>query len=122
MLEKIRELEDTRRAAALYKSHPKPRSPADFVSWLGEIPDGKREAPDQCEAVRPPLNRGREDKRSAVLRPYEQASRAAAVAGLNDSYLRMRLAALGRERRITGSYKQMAHNKRLQRTALARRR
>ncbi len=34
VLKKIRQLEATRRAAALYRSHPPPESAASFVSWI----------------------------------------------------------------------------------------
>lgn len=33
----IRELEETRRAAALYRSHPDPKPSQDFLSWLKEV-------------------------------------------------------------------------------------
>jgi len=34
VLFRIRQLEDTRRAAALYRSHPQPRAAVSFVSWI----------------------------------------------------------------------------------------
>ena len=37
VLEKIRELEETRRVAALYKSHPDPKPSEAFVSWLRQV-------------------------------------------------------------------------------------
>jgi RNA polymerase sigma factor (sigma-70 family) len=41
VLAKIRQLEDTRRAAALYRSHPEPRPSEAFVSWLRKVLDEK---------------------------------------------------------------------------------
>jgi hypothetical protein len=40
---KIRQLEETRRAAALYRSHPDPKPSEAFVAWLRKIVD---EGPD----------------------------------------------------------------------------
>lgn len=37
VLVKIRELEDTRRAAALYRSHPQPESADSFVLWIRQV-------------------------------------------------------------------------------------
>jgi RNA polymerase sigma factor (sigma-70 family) len=37
VLVKIRELEETRRAAALYRSHPNPKPSEAFVSWLRKV-------------------------------------------------------------------------------------
>lgn len=37
VLEKIRQLEDTRRAAALYRSHPTPVPSQDFIPWLRKV-------------------------------------------------------------------------------------
>jgi len=34
VLSRIRQLEDTRRAAALYRSHPQPGATVSFVSWI----------------------------------------------------------------------------------------
>lgn len=39
VLAKIRQLEETRRAAALYKSHPEPKPSEAFVSWLRKVVD-----------------------------------------------------------------------------------
>jgi RNA polymerase sigma factor (sigma-70 family) len=39
VLAKIRQLEETRRAAALYRSHPDPKPSAAFVSWLRKVVD-----------------------------------------------------------------------------------
>jgi RNA polymerase sigma factor (sigma-70 family) len=45
LLREIRELEETRRAAALYRSHPRPSPAGDFTSWLrarlAERPEGR---------------------------------------------------------------------------------
>ena len=38
---KIRQLEETRRAAALYRSHPDPKASEAFVSWLRKVVDEK---------------------------------------------------------------------------------
>ncbi|MGH7471723.1 MAG: RNA polymerase sigma factor [Longimicrobiales bacterium] len=43
VLAKIRQLEETRRAAALYRSHPDPQPSESFVSWLRHVVD---ETPD----------------------------------------------------------------------------
>ena len=39
VLVKIRQLEETRRAAALYRSHPNPKPSESFVSWLRRVVD-----------------------------------------------------------------------------------
>jgi RNA polymerase sigma factor (sigma-70 family) len=39
VLERIRQLEDTRRAAALYRSHPNPAPPKSFAVWLRQVLD-----------------------------------------------------------------------------------
>jgi len=39
VLDKIRELEETRRAAALYKSHPEPNASENFVTWIRKVID-----------------------------------------------------------------------------------
>lgn len=41
VLVKIRQLEETRRAAALYRSHPNPEPSESFVSWLRKVVDEK---------------------------------------------------------------------------------
>ena len=41
VLAKIRQLEETRRAAALYRSHPDPKPSKAFVSWLRKVVDEK---------------------------------------------------------------------------------
>ena len=41
VLAQIRQLEETRRAAALYRSHPDPKSSEAFVSWLRKVVDEK---------------------------------------------------------------------------------
>ena len=41
VLQKIRQLEETRRAAALYGSHPNPELSESFVSWLRKVVDEK---------------------------------------------------------------------------------
>jgi RNA polymerase sigma factor (sigma-70 family) len=43
VLVKIRQLEETRRAAALYRSHPNPRPSEEFVLWLRKVIDEKAE-------------------------------------------------------------------------------
>jgi RNA polymerase sigma factor (sigma-70 family) len=45
VLETIRNLEATRRAAALYRSHPEPVAGGDLTSWLRTTLDGRLEAP-----------------------------------------------------------------------------
>jgi len=37
VLVKIRQLEETRRVAALYRSHPEPKPSEAFVSWLRKV-------------------------------------------------------------------------------------
>jgi len=41
VLAKIRQLEETRRVAALYRSHPDPKPSEAFVSWLRKVADEK---------------------------------------------------------------------------------
>ncbi|MGH9198365.1 MAG: hypothetical protein ACRD1T_21860, partial [Acidimicrobiia bacterium] len=41
VLGKIRELEETRRAAALYRSHPDPKPSEAYVAWLRKVVDEK---------------------------------------------------------------------------------
>ncbi|MBI3898968.1 MAG: RNA polymerase sigma factor [Gammaproteobacteria bacterium] len=41
VLATIRQLDDTRRAAALYRSHPAPKSSEKFISWLREVIDAR---------------------------------------------------------------------------------
>ena len=41
VLEKIRQLEETRRAAAVYRSHPDPQPSSAFVSWLTKVIQAK---------------------------------------------------------------------------------
>jgi hypothetical protein len=43
-LVKIRQLEETRRVAALYRSHPEPKPSEAFVSWLRKVVDESEEA------------------------------------------------------------------------------
>ncbi|HZR70774.1 MAG TPA: RNA polymerase sigma factor [Burkholderiales bacterium] len=45
VLVKIRQLEETRRAAALYRSHPSPKPSEAFVSWLRKVVDEKPDVP-----------------------------------------------------------------------------
>lgn len=45
VLAKIRQLEETRRAAALYRTHPGPKPSEAFVSWLRRVVDEKFGAP-----------------------------------------------------------------------------
>jgi hypothetical protein len=51
VLVKIRQLEETRRVAALYRSHPEPKPSEAFVSWLRKMVDEKPDG-----ALPPPLN------------------------------------------------------------------
>lgn len=41
VLVRVRQLEETRRAAALYRSHPNPKPSESFVSWLRRVVDEK---------------------------------------------------------------------------------
>jgi hypothetical protein len=41
VLVKIRQLEETRRVAALYRSYPDPKPSEAFVSWLRKVVDEK---------------------------------------------------------------------------------
>ena len=51
LLAKIRELEETRRAAALYRSHPQPKTSETFVSWLKKAIDTKPKADPRCKSL-----------------------------------------------------------------------
>lgn len=51
VLAKIRELEETRRAAALYRSHPQPKTSETFVSWLKKAIDTKPKADSRCKSL-----------------------------------------------------------------------
>jgi RNA polymerase sigma factor (sigma-70 family) len=61
VLGKIRQLEETRRAAALYRSHPRPQSARDLASWLKRRLDEKEARQPESVADRPgqPGNRPR---------------------------------------------------------------
>lgn len=45
VLAEIRRLEETRRAAALYRSHPQPRASESFASWLRGVLDKRSDTP-----------------------------------------------------------------------------
>jgi RNA polymerase sigma factor (sigma-70 family) len=51
VLERIRHLEETRRAAALYRSHASPAPSESFVAWLRQVLDEKSDAEINTRAV-----------------------------------------------------------------------